>query len=271
MTVTHDEPTAGTEAREGPLYDPAESRAPKEPTVFERRGHTVLAIGRDQGDAALRECRSQGAAIIGAVGDDRRRPAARPPAMSSWHGHGRQRVVDNRDFRGAGRGDAYSQRHTRTADQRHALRAFAPLGVPPGRALLFAGANVASRNVFSQCNRPRASSSPRKARHSASHTPCPAQSRDRSQHVDLLGYPSAKPRQRASVFSTQRTPSTTSRLSMRGRPPVRECIVLGGCGSLVVHCPSVSRILRLGMHTSGKCMTRTRGNVRVRTFGSPRC
>ncbi len=127
--------------------------------------------------------------------------------------------VDERDFRRAGRGDMYSQRNTLAVDHHHPLRTLAPLGLADVGAPFFAEANEPSMNVFSQRSRPRASSWPRKARHIRSQVPSSSHCRRRRQHVDPLGYPSGRSRQRAPVLSTQRMPSTTSRWLTRGRPP----------------------------------------------------
>jgi hypothetical protein len=116
-------------------------------------------------------------------------------------------------------------------------------------------------NVFSQSSRPRASSWPRKARHSRSQVPSSSHWRRRRQQVDPLGYPSGRSRHRAPVFSTQRIPSTTSRWLTRGRPPFRERRGRGRCGSILTHCASVSRTLRLANSTSGQLSTATRDKV----------
>jgi hypothetical protein len=157
----------------------------------------------------------------------------------------------------------YSQRNTLAVDHHHALRTLAPLGFSDVGAPFFADMNEPSMNVFSQSSRPRASRWPRNARHIASQVPSSSQCRKRRQQVAPLGYPSGRSRQRAPVLSTQRIPSTTARLLMRGRPPVRERRGRGRCGSILAHCASVSRTLRLAISTSGQGSTAVRKKVQV--------
>jgi hypothetical protein len=155
----------------------------------------------------------------------------------------------------------YSQRKTRAVDHHHALRTLSPLGFADVSAPFFAEANEPSMNTVSQRIRPRASSWPRKARHIASHVPSSSHCRMRRQQVAPLGYPSGRSRHRAPVLRTQRMPSTTSRLPMRGRPPLRERRGRGRCASMWAHCASVNRTLGLATSTSGQGSTATRAKV----------
>jgi hypothetical protein len=54
----------------------------------------------------------------------------------------------------------------------------------------------------SQSTRPCASSCPRNARQTRSHTPCVSHCCSRRQHVDGLGYSDGRSRHRAPVFKT---------------------------------------------------------------------
>jgi hypothetical protein len=157
----------------------------------------------------------------------------------------------------------YSQRNTLAVDHHHPLRTLAPLGFSDVRAPFFADANEPSMNTCSHFSRPRASSWPRKARHMRNHVPSSSHCRSRRQHVDPLGYPSGRSRQRAPVFNTQRMPSMTSRLLTRGRPPFGERRGRGRCGSILAHCASVTRTLGLGTSTSAQGSTAALEKVQV--------
>lgn len=256
------------EPGERALHDPTTTITAQMAPVFVWSHRSVFPIRHDQRDPTGGQARAQRVTVVAAVGDDPRRLLARTAGRSSRHGDGVQRRFEERDFRRGGRGDMYSQRKTLAVDHHHALRTLAALGFPDVRAPFFAGANVASTNTFSQRSRPRASSWPRKARHIASHVPSSSHWRNRRQHVDPLGYPSGRSRHRAPVRSTQRMPSTTERVSTRGRPPRGDRTDAGRCGSIFAHCASVSRTLRLGMRTSGKLSTRTAIKVQVRNVDS---
>jgi hypothetical protein len=60
----------------------------------------------------------------------------------------------------------------------------------------------------------------------------------------------------APVFSTQKMPSSTARLLIQGRPPRLDHGSRGRSGSILAHCASVNRTLRLATRaTSGQCST----------------
>jgi hypothetical protein len=117
-------------------------------------------------------------------------------------------------------------------------------------------------NAVSHCNRPRASSSAMNERQIRSHVPSSSQRFNRRQHVDGLGYSAGRSHHRAPVFNTQRMPSMTARLPIQGRPPCRVRGSRGRSGSILAHCASVTRTLRLATSaTSGQCGTATREKV----------
>jgi hypothetical protein len=202
-------------------------------------------------------------AVVTAVRNQSVRLLSRAAALPSRHADRVQRRIDERDLGRTGRGDMNSERNTLAVDHHHPLRTLAAGGTTDVRAPFFADANEPSMNVFSHRSRPRASSSPRKARHIASHVPSSSHCRRRRQHVDPLGYPSGRSRHRAPVFKTQRMPSTTSRLLTRGRPPFGERRGRGRCRSIWTHCASVSRTLRLATSTSGQGSTAPRDKVQA--------
>jgi hypothetical protein len=123
---------------------------------------------------------------------------------------------------------------------------------------------VPSMNAVSHARRPRASSSVRNARQMRSHVPSSSQRFSRRQHVAGLGYSLGRSHHRAPVFSTQRMPSITARLPIQGRPPRRLRGSRGRSGSILAHCASVTRTLRLATSaTSGPCGTAPCEKVQV--------
>jgi hypothetical protein len=259
--MTYQEPPEAAQPSKGALDDPAMPIATQLSPVFVFANETVFPVRRDQGDTPPRAAFAQRITVVGEVADQARRFTARRAAARARDLNGGQRRFDERDFRGTGRGDMYSQRNTLAVDHHHPLRTLAPLGFSDVGAPFFAGANEPSMNVCSQRSRPRASSWPRKVRHRRSQVPSSSHCRSRRQQVAPLGYPSGRSRQRAPVFSTQKIPSTASRLLTRGRPPLRDRRGRGRCGSIFAHCASVSRMLRPRIRTSGQCSTEMQRKV----------
>ena len=261
--MTDQEAAKAAEPGKRAFDDPAAAIPPEASVIFIPPMHTVGPVGDDQGNAAGGEPFARRVAVIRHVADQRGQARRGPSAASPRDADRLQRRVEERDFARAGRGDMYSQRNTLAVDHHHALRTLAPLGFSDVSAPFFADMNEPSMNVVSQSSRPRASSWPRNPRHSASHVPSSSHRRRRRQQVAPLGYPSGRSRHRAPVLSTQRIPSTTARLLMRGRPPFGERRGRGRCGSILAHCASVTRTLRLGTSTSAQGGTAAIENVQV--------
>ena len=268
--MSDDQATIGAEPREGPFNDPPVAIATKSAAVIITAAEVPISVRDDWRDASSVQRIAQRVTVVAAVGDQPRRLLPRSPRSAPRDADGVQRRVDEFDLRRTGRGDMNSQRNTLAVDHHHPLRTFsagraADLGAP-----FFAEANEPSMNVFSHRKRPRASSWPRKARHSRSHVPSTSHARSRRQHVDPLGYPSGRSRQRAPVFKTQRMPSTAARSVTRGRPPLPDRRVRGRCGSILAHCASVNRTLRLATSTSGQCRTAASTKVQELSTSSTR-
>ena len=96
-----------------------------------------------------------------------------------------------------------------------------------------------------------------------SHVPSSCQRLSRRQHVEGLGYSAGRSRQRAPDFNTHRMPSSTARLSIYRRPPLRLRGNFGNNGSKRFHFASDRRIPFLAIGTSGQCGTAFRGQVQV--------
>jgi hypothetical protein len=226
--VTDQQTTDATDPREGPHDGPAVAVASQPPPIFTRTRGAVGAIANNEDYPPSSEPLSHGVTLVAAVADRAVGIATRLPTSDARHPNPVQRRLDQRDFRRRGRGEMYFRRSTL-------------LNVG---ASSFALAKDPSMNVLSRRRRPRASTGPRKSRHTRSHVPSSSHARSRRQHVVPLGFPSDRLRHRAPVLSTQRIPATTSRCGTRGRPPRCERVSRGRRGSMVARCASVNRKLR---------------------------
>jgi hypothetical protein len=169
---------------------------------------------------------------------------------------------------GARRVQVVRQRNSLAVDHHHPLRALAPLGFADGRPPFFAGAKLPSAKDSDQSSWPCASSSPRKARQRASHTPCSSQASKRRRQVLYEGQPRSRGRssQRAPVRRTQRMPSRQPRGSAGGRPPFRERFVRGSKGAILAHCASVNKGLAIGATSvSARFMTKAFAERKLRS------
>ena len=246
------------EPGDGPFNDPALAVDAQPPAIFVGPVNSIVAVRTDERDAPSGQLLTQRIAVVAAVADQAVRFA-----VPGRYARG-ERLLDERDLGRRGRGEAYSQRKTLTLHQYHALCTFPPLGGTDVRAPFFAEAKVPSMNAVSHASRPRASSSVRNARQMRSHVPSSSQRLSRRQHVAGLGYSVGRSHHRAPVFSTQRMPSITARLPIHGRPPRRLRGSRGRSGSILAHCASVTRTLRLATSaTSGQCGTAAREKVQV--------
>jgi len=248
--VADDQPAEGAVPRHCSLDDPAAAIATQFPTVLGLGPDAIDAVRADQLDTATCKRTSKRIGVVGTVSSESHHPATWTPTTPSGNCDRRQSRLGEFHFRRRGRCDGNSQRNTLAVCHHHALRALAPPGFPDVWAPFFAEANVASMNASSQSMRPRASSCPKNARQTRSHTPRSSQAWSRLQHVEGLGYSEGRSRHRAPVFNTQRIPSRTSRWATHGRPPRGLDRARGNNGSIFDHCRSVSRIPRRGTATT---------------------
>ena len=221
---------------------PASPIAAQGPPILSGRLHAIRAVGADELDAPLRQLTPQRVAVVAAVSDQPRGFLTRAPRPLAWDGDGRERLVNERDFRRGGRDQGASQRKTRAVCHHHPLRAFPPLGRADGEPPFFAGAKLPSMNASLQFSRLRPSSSARKARQSFSHVPSSSQRRRRRQQVAGLGYSVGSAFQWAPVRSTQRMPSKQARSSRQGRPRLSlRRGSAGRWGAIFAHWASVNK------------------------------
>jgi hypothetical protein len=133
-----------------------------------------------------------------------------------------------------------SQRKTLAVDHHHPLRPLTPLGFADSRAPFLAGAKLPSRNASLHCNCGRSFNSARKARQTASQTPCSSQRCSRRQQVDGEGNSSGKSCHRAPLRNIHKIPSSTGRSSLGGRPPRGRGRGRGSKGWIFSHCASLN-------------------------------
>ena len=144
-------------------------------------------------------------------------------------------MLHQRYFRRTGFEQLASQRYTFAVDHHHPLCTLSTLGFSNAVAPFLAGAKLPSIKHWSQSSFCCRSSLLINARHNLSHTPCSSQSRSLRQHVEALGYSDGKSRHRAPLRKTHRMPSSTRRLSLKGRPRL---LSLGSKGATCFHCSS---------------------------------
>lgn len=240
--VASGESSEVSEPRDGAFDFPPFSVSSEWATILGIGLLAVFAMGTDQFDAALLQPVAQGVAVVGAVGDQARGVAARASGLAVADLDGAERLLDERDFRRAGRVDGHAQRNSLAICQNHKLCALSALGLADAFAPFFAGANVPSMKHSSQSMRCCSLISDRNARQTSSQTPCSSQSFNRRQHVLGLGYCLGRSTQRAPVRSTHKIPSNTGRFGLHRRPRL---VIRGNSGPIFDHCSSVSNAFRL--------------------------
>jgi len=199
----------------------------------------VSAVRDQEADPLPSQSGPQFVRIISLIADKALGSALWAPPTLSGDFNGLQGLFCQPYFRGRCRGNGASQRNTLAVDHHHPLRALAPLGFSDSGAPFFAGAKLASMKASSQSKSPAASKCERKVRQICSHKSSSAQRFKRRQQVDGLGYRWGRSCQRAPVRSIHRMPSRTSRLLLRGRPPLNPGFPEGSNGEILAHCSSV--------------------------------
>jgi hypothetical protein len=208
-------------------------------SILRRRLLSIALVRTDQFDATPLESLTQRIGIGGFVVDQPLGVFAWP-ATTTRHRHPFQRGFDQRRFVRGRTGKLNSQRNTLAACHHHPLCTLSAFGLADAGTPFFAGAKPPSAKVSSQSRRPCSSSSPRNVRQMSSQTPCSSQSRSLRQQVLGEGYWAGRSFQRAPDRSTHKIPSKQLRLSLGGRPPDLERLILGNNGLIFFHCSSVS-------------------------------
>jgi hypothetical protein len=200
----------------------------------------VLAVGGNESDSPFTKTLPERIAVISLVCDE---------SLGTRFGTALSTVVNSdvvqsffykRDLSRRGRVDMASKWNTLTVDHHHPLRSLAFLGFPDCKAPFFAGAKLPSIKASFQSSFCLSSSSARNARHMSSHRSCSSQRSKRLLHVLPLGKGSGISLQRAPVRKIQRIPSSTSLLSICGRPFLKNRSCFGSNGSIFDHSSSVN-------------------------------
>jgi hypothetical protein len=208
-------------------------------------------VRRDQRDALAREPRVERVAVVGFVADEEARAVdnASEEALA-------KKVFQERRLVGGSRFEIDGERKTRAVDHCHDLGPLAALGFSDVEPPFLAPANVPSTNASSGSSPPRS----RRSRASAStivrSVPSRTQALKRRWQVAYGGYLRGMSFHGAPVRSTHKTPFSTSRDGVHGRPlPSSRTGSSGINGSRIAHCSSVSSIHQ------GQPQTRRHGNT----------
>ena len=246
------QPPECTKPRKRTLNNPSVTIPPKRPTILGRRSDTISPVRANEFYLSSRQMAPQLVGIVSLVRND----SGRLLSGTSWTVPGDRnsfkQVVDQVHLLWCRGGNGHSQRNTLAVDQNHALRTFPPLGTADCVAPFFAGKNEASINTFPHFSFCLSSSSERKARQTSSQVSSSSHWLRRRQQVDGLGYSGGRSLHRAPVFRTQRIPSMTSRLPIRGRPAPRFFGSFARTGSIWDHCLSVKRMRSLAIRNTSE-------------------
>ncbi len=157
-----------------------------------------------------------------------------------WSKAGLKSWLNKGDFMRRSTFAVHGDRKTSAVCHCHDLRTFAPLGLSHSEAPFLAITKVPSIKPSRKSSLPRSIISWAKALRISSNRPFLTQAWKRRWQVWYGGYRSGKSCQRAPVFSTQRMPSSTSRLFLQGLPlPSGLRSGSGIKGSKIAHCSLV--------------------------------
>jgi hypothetical protein len=224
-----------TKPSEGSFNFPTLTVTSEFSSILHFRLFSVVAMWNDKINFKLFEPFSKWITVIAFVTYKSQRTLFRAATAIARHFYRFKGLFGERDFCGRCRGKGASQRNTLAVDHHHPLRSFAPFGRPNSGPPFFAGAKLPSIKASCQSSAPFSSSMDKNLRQTSSQTPCSSQSLSRRQQVEALGYRSGRSCHRAPVRSTQRIPSSTSRFSIGGRPPLALRLALGSNGSSSFH------------------------------------
>jgi len=245
ILISHNEPAIISDPTEGSLDDISSPVAIPESVILAIDIPVVLPMRGKKIDSSLPQTFTSRIAVISLISDHSFGSGPRSSGSPFGYSDLSNNLIKERDLSRRGTVGMASERNTLAIDQYHALRSLSPLGRPDARAPFFAGMKVASTNTSSHSRMPLWSNSERKARHMSLRTSASYHSLSRRQQVEGFGYRSGRSLHLAPVFRTQRMPSSTSRLSARGRPPLRPTGLFGMRGSIFFHCSSVRYTTRL--------------------------
>ena len=110
--MTNQQTAKASEPRKRTLDNPARPIATEGASVFITSDRPMVAIRHDQSDPTPGAPLAQGVTVVPAIPDEPIGILSRTPTPRAWTPNRFQRRLDERDFRGAGRGDMYSHRNT---------------------------------------------------------------------------------------------------------------------------------------------------------------
>ena len=236
--ISHDQATKVLQPRIGSFDNPTSFVSSQFASIL-MRGHFVIASRRnDRFNIPLKQQNSHGIAVVGAISNQAFRLTSFSIAMTHWHAI--QGGFQQFYFRRGSLLHVYSERSTRAIGQYHELCSLASFSLPDQLTPFFAITNMPSMKHSFQRIFWRSFSWFKNVRQRLSNTPCLAHWHRRRWTVLLEPYLSGNSLQGAPVQRIQRMPSKHLRLSADGRPPLRERLGSGKCGSMAFHCLSVT-------------------------------
>ena len=241
--MAHQQAAIITKPGKGTFNYPPFAISPKFSPILHFGSFSVSAMRNNQINFKYLEPLSEWIAVIAFIGNQAQRALFGAATAIARYFYRFERLFGELELRGRCRGKGASQRNTLAVDHHHPLRSFAPFGRPNSGPPFFAGAKLPSIKASCQSSAPFSSSMDKNLRQTSSQTPCSSQRLNRRQHVDALGYRLGISCQRAPVRSTHRMPSSTRRLSIAGRPPLRLRLALGTSGSSSFHWSSFMKRL----------------------------
>lgn len=200
----------------GSFNFPSLARASQFSSILDFGFLPIATVRNDQIDFEQLQPLSQRIAVIPSVGNEPQRPLFRPSPVFS--------------------------RNTLAVDHYHPLRSFALFGFADACAPFFDGAKLPSIKASSRSSNFFSAIIGKNLRQISNHTPKSSHRRNRRQQVEGVEYRSGRSCQRAPVRSIHKIPSSTSRSSAGGRPPLRSGLRLGNSGSRIFHCSSFMKL-----------------------------
>jgi hypothetical protein len=229
---------------ERPLNLPPSFVSTQWATVLAGRLDPVLAVWRNQFNAALCQLLIERITVVGAIPNK---------SLGSSHGDGFiEGSFDKGDFMWASRSRVHGEWKTMSVSNNHELRTLAPLGLSHFGSPFFATTKVPSMKHSERSIRPVSSRCRARLSKICRITPDLTQRVKRLKQVHPEGKRSGRSAQAAPVRKTHRMPLSTARsLCNCGLPrPSARRTGVGISGSRMAHCSSVSSSLRAMAKTS---------------------
>ena len=232
ILVANDHAPEVVQPGDQPLDFPATAVTTQRSAILRGGSDSVVPVRSDQFNALRRKGLVERVAVVGFVPDE---PSGLFGNESSVKG-----VLGEFGLMRASAGHVSGERKTSAVCHCHELRTFAPLGLSHAEPPFFATTNVPSMKHSDKSKPPRAFRSSASVCNIRSSTPVRTHCWNRLWQVWYGGYRSGMSCQGAPVRNIHRTPLSTSRVSLQGRPrPSARRFGAGINGCKIDHCSSV--------------------------------